>query len=47
MMADGRFLGLMLGAGGQTGAGAAPHIEVVLNWFEELKAMTARGSSSR
>jgi serine/threonine-protein kinase len=34
---DGRFLGLMLGAGGQTGAGAAPHIQVILNWTEELK----------
>ena len=44
---DGRFLGVILGAGGQTGAGAAPHIEVVLNWFEELKAITARGLPSR
>ncbi len=37
VMRDGRFLGLMLGAGGQTGAGAAPHIQVILNWTEELK----------
>jgi eukaryotic-like serine/threonine-protein kinase len=37
MMPDGRFLGVILGAGGQTGAGPAPHIQVVLNWTEELK----------
>lgn len=47
MMADGRFLGVILGAGGQTGAGPAPHIQVVLNWFEELKAITGRGSTVR
>jgi len=47
MMPDGRFLATILGAGGQTGAGPAPHIEVVLNWFEELKAATARGSAAR
>jgi len=47
MMPDGRFLATILGAGGQTGAGPAPHIEVVLNWFGELKAITARGLPSR
>jgi len=47
MMPDGRFLGVIFGAGGQTGAGPAPHIQVVLNWFEELKAITARGSAAR
>ena len=34
MSADGRFLGVV--AGGQNIAGF-PQIEVVLNWFEELK----------
>jgi serine/threonine-protein kinase len=47
MMPDGRFLATILGAGGQTGAGPAPSIQVVLNWFEELKATTARGSAAR
>src|SRR5262249_11089664 len=37
MMPDGRFLGVILGAGGQTGAGPAPNIQVVLNWFTELQ----------
>jgi hypothetical protein len=47
MMPDGRFLATILGDGGQTGAGPAPHIQVVLNWFEELKAITGRGSPAR
>ncbi len=47
MMPDGRFLGVILGAGGQTGAGPDPHIQVVLNWFEELKAIIGRGSPAR
>jgi hypothetical protein len=46
-MPDGRFLGVILGAGGQTGAGLAPHIEMVLNWFEEVKAITGRDSAAR
>jgi serine/threonine-protein kinase len=39
MTPGGKVLGLMLGHGGQTGSGtSAPQIQVVLNWFEELKA---------
>jgi serine/threonine-protein kinase len=38
MTPDGRFLGLILGGGGQMGAGLSPQVHVVLNWFEELKA---------
>jgi hypothetical protein len=38
MTPDGRFLGLILGGGGQMGAGLSPQIQVVLNWLEELKA---------
>ena len=33
-----RFLGLIDAAQTQAGAPAAPQIQVVLNWFEELKA---------
>jgi hypothetical protein len=33
-----RFLGLIDAAQAQTGAPAALQIQVVLNWFEELKA---------
>ena len=33
-----RFLGLIEAAQTQSGAPAAPQIQVVLNWFEELKA---------
>ena len=38
MTPDGRILGVI--AAGQTASGgpAAPQIQVVLNWFEELKA---------
>jgi eukaryotic-like serine/threonine-protein kinase len=36
MMADGRILGVV--DGGQTIAAGFPQIQVVLNWFEELKA---------
>jgi hypothetical protein len=35
MAADGRFLVVV--AGGQTIAAGLPQIQVVLNWFEELK----------
>jgi Tol biopolymer transport system component len=40
---DGKFLGVV--AAGQTGSGApaAPQIQVVLNWFEELKARVPTG----
>ena len=38
MTPDGRFLGLILGGGGQMGAGLSPQVQVVLNWFDELKA---------
>jgi Tol biopolymer transport system component len=38
MALDGRFLGLILGGGGQMGAGLSAQVHVVLNWFEELKA---------
>ena len=33
-----RFLGLIDAAQTQSGAPAAPQIQVVLNWLEELKA---------
>ncbi len=36
IMADGRFLGVV--DGGQTIAAGFPQIQVVVNWFEELKA---------
>ena len=36
MMPDGRFLGVI--DGGQTIAAGFPQLQVVLNWFEELKA---------
>jgi hypothetical protein len=38
MTPGGKFLGLILGGGGQMGAGLSPQVLVVLNWFEELKA---------
>ena len=38
MTPDGRFLGLIIGGGGQMGAGLSAQVQVVLNWFEELKA---------
>jgi eukaryotic-like serine/threonine-protein kinase len=42
MTPDGKFLGLILGAGGQMGAGLSPQVQVVLNWFEELKTRVPR-----
>lgn len=36
ILPDGRFLGVVL-AGQAQGGGGAPQIQVVLNWFEELK----------
>ena len=38
MAPSGKFLGLILGAGGQMGTGLSPQVQVVLTWFEELKA---------
>jgi hypothetical protein len=35
---DGRFLGVIDSTIAEPGSGGAPKIEVVLNWFEELKA---------
>lgn len=36
---DGKFLGVVpAGQGGASGTVAAPQIQVVLNWFDELKA---------
>jgi serine/threonine-protein kinase len=37
MTRDGRFLGLIIGAGGQMGAGLSAQVLVVLNWFTELQ----------
>jgi serine/threonine protein kinase len=37
MTPDGRFLGLIIGGGGQMGTGLSAQVQVVLNWFEELK----------
>jgi hypothetical protein len=34
-----RFLGLIAAAQTQAGSSAAPQIQVVLNWFEELKRL--------
>jgi len=39
-----RFLGLIDAATTQAGAPAAPQIQVVLNWFEELKAKVPTGT---
>ena len=36
---DGRFLGIIDAAQAQAPAPAAPQIQVVLNWFEELKRL--------
>jgi hypothetical protein len=33
-----RFLGVVIAGQTASGASAAPQIQVVLNWFEELKA---------
>jgi Tol biopolymer transport system component len=38
MTPDGRILGIVPGGQTPSGAAAAPEIQVVLNWFEELKA---------
>ena len=42
MTPGGRFLGLILGAGGQMGTGLSPQVQVVLNWFEELKKVRSK-----
>jgi hypothetical protein len=34
---DGKFVGVITSGSSQTQAGAPPQIQVVLNWFEELK----------
>ena len=39
MTPGGRFLGLILGGGGQMGAGLSPQVQVELNWTEELKRL--------
>jgi serine/threonine-protein kinase len=39
MTPSGKFLGLILGGGGQMGAGLSPQVQVVLNWTEELKRL--------
>jgi hypothetical protein len=43
-MPDGQHLLEVIDAGqGQTGAPSAPQIQVVLNWFEELKQRVPPG----
>ena len=37
MTPDGRFLGLIIGGGGQMGTGLSAQVQVVLNWFTELQ----------
>src|SRR5262249_24491725 len=39
MAPDGRFVGVAAGQQATDGAGAASQIQVVLNWFEELKRL--------
>jgi len=37
VLRDKRIVGIVYGASSQTGAAALPHLQVVTNWFEELK----------
>jgi hypothetical protein len=42
-MPDGRILGVIAAGQSQSAAWAVPQIQVVLNWFEELKARVPAG----